>query len=128
MKLRTIRNEQMNVLRLLVFRNRTDLGALVRSIKQSLRDREILSAAPRPAAGAPPSRGELELDAQIGHEIEQAVGYGFASQAGLIQFVSYRFMVGPDWAQKPAVSCILSDNTLSEYERLFRIHRLVQEY
>jgi hypothetical protein len=48
---------------------------------------------------------------------------GIESLDGLNQIASYRFELGGDWREAPAVHAILADSMLSEDEKLARLHR-----
>ena len=60
--------------------------------------------------------------ARVRKMIGAARGYGIRSEDRFVQFVSYGLQFGDDWHKARAYQKILRDSTLTEEERMRRVH------
>lgn len=71
--------------------------------------------------GLLPERDDASIE-RIRKMIEDARGYGFRSEDCFVQFVSYGLQFGETWHKAPAHQAILHDASLSETEKMRRLH------
>jgi hypothetical protein len=63
-----------------------------------------------------------EIEEAVFSDIRQAMNYGISSEDGILQFVSYRFLLSSDWQEFPGVRTALARKGISEEERLATVH------
>lgn len=71
-------------------------------------------------------RPSLEiLQAEILSDLRQALRLGIETDDGLLQFVSYRYLLGSEWQAIPEVAALLAPTPMSEEARLRALHLLL---
>jgi len=118
-----MRDEQYRMLKIAFMRSKLPL--LTTRVTQRLIDMELLGG----QAGDSEQKSESDpagIDESerklIRREIEKALGYEITGVDAITQFVSYSFMIGPHWIDNDEIKLLLEDQSLSEYDRLLKVH------
>jgi hypothetical protein len=127
----TIRYPQMIALQAASFKQRYDMERIVSMIIDRLRQMNILGTPSQESEGTREGEGEYSeaeklLRRQVREEVDQALLFGIISVGGLTQYVSYRFMLSPDWHKDREIRKVLERPGIAERERLSEVHRLLQ--
>jgi hypothetical protein len=68
-----------------------------------------------------------EIEEAVFSDIRQAMNYGISSEDGILQFVSYRFLLSSDWQEFPGIRTALARKGISEEERLATVHSVLSK-